>query len=70
MDVWVVCFNPKDFPSKYVVRKHTIGKFNNESTNEYYIGDTLDDVRAKIPMGMLRFPRVALDHPAIVESWL
>lgn len=70
MDVWVIYFSPKDFPNKYVVRKHLVGKFNNEITSEHYVGDTLDEVRAKVPMDLIRYSRSETENPVIVECWL
>lgn len=58
--------NPKDFPGKYIARL-----FEMENPTSYAIqGDSLDEIREKIPSTLRRIPRSAKDDPVIVEVWL
>lgn len=78
MSMWVVYFNPKDFPGKYVVRRHAIaevaGAFapavGSYATTEHYPCDSLEDARAHVPDELIRLPRRVEDDPVIVEVWL
>lgn len=74
MDVvplWIITFNPSDFPGKYVVRRHEVraGK-SYGPTLEFNVADTLDEVRGFVPGWAIRFDRQLEDDPVIVESWI
>ncbi len=48
--MWTVYDKPSDFPDQFVARKFIIGS-TVSATSEHVTGDTLDEVRAKIPGG-------------------
>lgn len=66
MSMWIVFEEPPDFPNQYVARRYSAYV----DTGEYVSGDTLLDVRAKLPAGLMRLERSAQDDPIIRESWI
>ena len=70
LSMWVVTFNPADFPGKYVIRRNDIGRGAVLATDEFHVSDTLDEVREKVPAGCVMLPRYQQDDPVIVEVWL
>lgn len=75
MTIWVIYDHPKDFPDKFVLRPHFVVSDGEDGAREMpswqeWIGDTLDEVRKRVPWGLACFPRDEGDDPRIVESWL
>lgn len=71
MSLWTVYKHPKDFPRHFVARRFLIIRIGEcPPTDDVVIGDTIDDVRAKLPPGLYRVDRQATDDPKIVEVWL
>lgn len=69
--IYTVYHNPLDYPGKFVVRQHLIGKNTVEAFQEIFcIGDSLEEVRNKIPLGLVLIPRSPEDEKQIVESWM
>lgn len=66
LSIWIVYEDPPDFPNQYVARRHR----GYIVTGEYVTGNTLVDVRAKLPPGLMRIERSAGDDPMIRESWI
>ena len=64
--IWVVYESPQDFPDQYVARRLHLCR----PTTDFIVGDTLVEVRAKLPKGLFRIKRSALDDPRIRESWI
>ena len=64
--IWVVYESPDDFPDQYVARRILL----NRPTGEYVVGNTLIDVRSKLPKGLFRIERSDRDDPLIRESWI
>ena len=63
--IYVIYKNPKDHPGKYVARKFILDK----PTEECFIANSLEEVRAKLPKGLTCFDRDPSDDKCIVESW-
>lgn len=70
--MYVVYAWPKDYPNKFVMRRWIIGKTPGvpELDDEFYLGDTLDEVRAQVPRHCVRLERDPKDEPQIVECWI
>ncbi len=70
--IWTVYKHPRDYPDKFVARAHIVGRCKDQSgpTTAVVIADTLDAVRAQLPPGLIRMPRLRDDDPVIVETWL
>lgn len=66
----VVYRHPIDFPDKFVARLHESMPPRAGPTNIVVIGDTLDEIRAKIPQGMVCMQRHQNDDVNIVEVWI
>jgi len=64
--IWVVYESPQDFPDQYVARRLHLSR----PTTDFVVGDTLVEVRAKLPKGLFRIKRSDLDDPRIRESWI
>ena len=64
--MWVVYEEPPAFPNQYVARRYR----SYVETGEYVVGDTLNDVRAKLPPGLMRLERSSQDDPMVRESWI
>lgn len=72
---WVVTFNAKDFPGKYVIRRHEWrasggGEVKGGPTGEYYVADSLEEARSHVPYGGQRQARDPWDDPVIVEWYI
>ncbi|SNT23492.1 hypothetical protein SAMN06265795_11847 [Noviherbaspirillum humi] len=64
--IWVVYESPVDFPDQYVARR----LYLNQPTSDFVVGDTLIDVRSKLPKGLFRMERSERDDPQVRESWI
>ena len=64
--IWVVYESPPDFPDQYVARRLHM----NKSTKDYVVGNTLVDLRKKLPKGLFKIERSERDDPMIRESWI
>ena len=68
--MFVVYFNPQDFPGKYVVRRHVVGRGTVTIDAEpLIVCDSLHQARSAIPADT-RLDRNPDDDPVIVEVWL
>lgn len=72
MTMWIVFFNPGDYPGKYVVRANDIfqGNPEPEPRAECAVFDTLGEARAAMPEWGYCIPRAPDDPPQVVETWL
>jgi hypothetical protein len=66
LSIWIVYEDPPDFPNQYVARRHR----GYVQTGEYVTGNTLIDVRSKLPPGLMKIERSDADDPMIRESWI
>ena len=66
LSMWIVYEDTPEFPNQYVARRYLL----DVETDDYVVGDTLNDVRAKLPPGLMRIERSAKDHPQVRESWI
>ncbi|MBC3871517.1 hypothetical protein [Undibacterium oligocarboniphilum] len=63
--IWVIYNSPIDLPGRFVARKWLL----NQPTPELLQAQTLEEIRSKLPLGLVRMPRDERDDPKIVESW-
>ncbi|WP_298150965.1 hypothetical protein [Flavobacterium sp.] len=66
LPIWVIYDSPIDLPDRFVARKW----LQNIPTSELLQAKTLESLREKLPLGLVRLPRDAQDDPKIVESWI
>lgn len=64
--IWVVYEAPPDFPDQYVARRLHM----NRPTADFVVGNTLIEVRSKLPKNLFRIERSERDDPMIRESWI
>jgi hypothetical protein len=71
MTVWVIYERPRDFPQGYVLRAQYAmrGGAVKPSADAWYADDA-DKLRAIVPFGLARMPRMPDDDPKIVETWI
>ncbi len=65
--VWTIYDRPLDFPEKWVLRAHDVPGGPRASCE---VADTLDELRAKVPPGLVCMTRTDGDYPAIYEVWI
>jgi hypothetical protein len=73
IEMFTVYRHPRDYPDKYVVRRWRIGRNPGEPEADadwFFLGDTLDEVRAHIPGDCVMMTRHPRDEPQIVETWI
>lgn len=66
-----ICYNTKDFPGKYTVRRHLI--MSGKTRPAELVGpptDTLQEARLQVPAGRACLQRNPEDDPVIVETWI
>jgi hypothetical protein len=66
--IWTVSWGTADFGDQFVARPFLsrAGRF----MHRHLSADTLDDVRALLPVGLTRLDPEPGDDPVIVEVWL
>jgi hypothetical protein len=72
LSMWTVYYRPRDNPDKWVARRFEIGGGWPDPlpTNDMFVADTLEELRALLPPGLTCIPRNPGDHPVVIESWL
>ncbi len=67
LKMWVIYFNPKDYPQQHIARLHTA---RTGATDQVETG-SLDELREKFDhMGLSNIGRFQNDDPCIVEVWI
>lgn len=69
LPMWTITANPSDCPGRYVARLHLTLPAP-VVTNQAMVADTLHELRAMLPPGLICFQRDPSDDPVIVETWL
>lgn len=85
LTVWVIYFNPTDYPGKYVLRAHDVFAGNPEPVIRptCVVRSSLEEARAACPTfqmhehdgrtyatELVRMERHPSDDPTIVETWI
>jgi hypothetical protein len=72
MSMWVIYYSPRDFPGKYVARRHDLFRGDREpaASSEHFVANSLKEIRDKLPMGLVCLSRSDGDEPQILETWL
>jgi len=66
LPLWVVYDKPADMPEKFVARKWYL----DQPTSDVVEGATLDEVRGRLPRGLIRVAKHPSDEQHIVEMWV
>ena len=64
--VWIVYESPPDFPDQYVARRLHLSR----PTADFVVGNTLIELRSRLPKGLFKIERSDRDDPLIRESWI
>ena len=66
--LWAVYRYPSDYPDKFVARPFkTLGCVR--ALPVHLEADTLEALRALLPLDLMRLERIADDDPVIIETW-
>jgi len=66
LDLWVIYEHPRDYPEDFIARRWQLGT----PTDDILIAPTLEKIRSKLPLGLVRIPRAKADDSVIVEVWI
>jgi hypothetical protein len=67
---WTVYDHPRDYPDCFVARRWIAKGGDVIPTTDMLVATTLDEVRALLPPGLIRFARMPEDDAKIVEVWI
>lgn len=70
MNGWTVYDHPADYPQHFVARRWIARGGAVIATAEMFTADSLEELRALLPPGLIVFPRSPSDDPTIVECWM
>jgi hypothetical protein len=68
LTIWTVYEHPSDFPDHFVARPFYVGP-GLDRGNQVLLAETLDELRALLPAGLICMARSENDDPVIVEVW-
>lgn len=68
--MWVVTWNPTDYPGQAAARPHCIGRGVEHMLSAVLLADSVDALRAMLPQGLTMMARHPDDDPKIMEIWL
>lgn len=69
--IWTIYARPRDYPDHFVARKFLVGPNNQPlATQDMFVADSVEEVRALLPPGLVCLARSPSDDLRIVESWL
>lgn len=66
--IWTIYNRPLDYPDKIVARKFIIRPRGAVASDEMFVADSITEVRALLPRGLVSLGRQDTDDPVIVES--
>lgn len=64
--IWTIYDHPIDYPDHWVARLW----MNDQPTEEIRLADSLEELRNRLPPGLVCLSRHQADDPKIVEVWL
>lgn len=70
LPMWAIYDRPIDYPDHIVARLHEAHAGLSGATDFVIVGTTLDEVRASLPVGLVKMERYEIDPPHIVEVWI
>ncbi len=70
LTVYVIFYNPSDYPGKYVLRpQHVVGG-DIIRGDVLPVEDSLHACQARLPLGLYRLDRLPGELPTVAECWL
>ena len=70
MPIITIYEKPDDYPKKYVARMFLVSRGNVKPINYIALADTLEELKAKMPVNMTFMDRQENDDPKIVGVYL
>jgi hypothetical protein len=71
LHMWVIYWNPSDYPHRYVVRRWSVAAGSASGDDEpVAVVETLDEARRSVPLGLVHLGRSQADQRQIVEVWV
>lgn len=67
--VWTIYEKPKGHPQLFVARRWVVAA-QPVPTEDLFLADNLESLRAKLPAGLIRMPAMPGDDSVIVETWM
>jgi hypothetical protein len=67
---WTIYDHPRDYPDAFVARRWVAIRGTVIPTNDMFVANSLNELRALLPPGLVLFPRFDGDDPNIVEVWM
>lgn len=67
LKVYTIYHNPKDYPDMWVMRVHEVP---GGARKDCVVENSLEKIRAHVPMGLVCLARYDDDDPIIYETWL
>jgi hypothetical protein len=67
---WTIYDHPSDYPQSFVARRWVVVDGEVVPTTDMFTADTLVELRAMLPPGLICFQRSRDDDSAIVECWI
>lgn len=71
--VWTIYLNPKEYPGRFVARAFLIAPgtgFAPTPVDSPLVADTLEEIRALLPPGLLLYQRQQAAGSCIIEEWI
>lgn len=68
--VWTITWGTSDKGDCFTVRPHWVRPGRVDIMTVFMHADSLDELRAKLPPGLIRMEPAPEDDPVIVEFWL
>lgn len=69
LPMWTVYERPEDYPGGFIARLF-LTLPGVQATRHVLIGETLNAVRSRLPLGLACMQRAEDDDPKVVETWL
>lgn len=71
LTMYVIYAQPRDYPDAFICRRHMVRR-GEVSVDQllFAAGETLGEIRARLPGGLTNIGRKPDDVPAIAEVWL
>lgn len=66
LSIYTLYKSPLDHPNKFVIRRWE----NDKPTKDFWIGDTREEVEAKLPLELIWMERHPTDDPVILGVWI
>ncbi len=70
LQMWTIFNSPADRPGCIFARRFVAADGKSLPTADVISGETVEAIRAKLPPGLICFPRSPDDPISVVETWL